>query len=232
MLGKIVEAIEPMPGDFIVEIGPGEGVLTRPLADKAGSLHVIELDRDLARGFTDPRITVHVGDALEFDFGGLPRGMRVVGNLPYNISTPLLFHLARYAERVRDLHLMLQLEVVERMVAAPSTPAYGRLSVALQVRFRMKKLFNVSRGAFRPPPKIESALVRMQPLAERPALEGTPFDDLLRGAFSSRRKQLRNALPLASADYGTLDIDPSIRPENLSPADYVRIAQHLAARAR
>ena len=229
MLGKIVEAIDPQPGDFIVEIGPGEGALTRPLLEKSGSLHVIELDRDLAAQITDPRITVHMGDALAFDFGEFPSGMRVVGNLPYNISTPLLFHLARFAERVRDLHFMLQLEVVERMVAAPSTPAYGRLSVALQVRFRMKKLFNVSKGAFRPPPKVESAVVRMVPLAEPPQLENTGFDDLLRRAFSSRRKQLRNALPLAPTDFAALNLDPQARPENLSPADYVRIALHLAA---
>jgi 16S rRNA (adenine1518-N6/adenine1519-N6)-dimethyltransferase len=190
-------------------------------------LHVIELDRDLAAGLKDERIVVHQADALDFDFGQFPRGMRLVGNLPYNISTPLLFHLARYADRVRDMHFMLQLEVVERMVAAHSTPAYGRLSVALQTRFRMQKLFNVSKGAFRPPPKVESAVVRMEPLADAPQLAGTPFDDLLRGAFSSRRKQLRNALPLAAADFATLGIDPSARPENLSPADYVRIAQHL-----
>lgn len=232
MLGKIVEAIDPQPGDCIVEIGPGEGVLTRPLVEKAGSLNVIELDRDLAAQINDPRITVHVADALQFDFSQFPRGMRVVGNLPYNISTPLLFHLARHAERVRDLHFMLQLEVVERMVAAPSTPAYGRLSVALQVRFRMKKLFNVSKGAFRPPPKVESAVVRMEPLAERLPTDDTAFDDLLRRAFSARRKQLRNALPLAGSDYAELDIDPSRRPENLSPADYLRISQHLAVRAR
>jgi 16S rRNA (adenine1518-N6/adenine1519-N6)-dimethyltransferase len=229
VLGRIVEAIDPQPGDCIVEIGPGEGALTRPLLERAGSLHVIELDRDLAARITDSRIEVHVGDALKFDFDAFPPGMRVVGNLPYNISTPLLFHIARYASRVRDLHFMLQLEVVERMVAAPSTPAYGRLSVALQVRFRMKKLFNVSKGAFRPPPKVESAVVRMEPLAERPVLENTSFEDLLRGAFSSRRKQLRNALPLAMADYVKLNIDPKSRPENLSPADYVRIAEYLAS---
>jgi len=130
---------------------------------------------------------------------------------------------------VRDMHFMLQLEVVERMVAAHSTPEYGRLSVALQTRFRMEKLCNVSKGAFRPPPKVESAVVRMEPLEEPPALENTRFDDLLRGAFSSRRKQLRNALPLAAADFATLGIDPRARPENLSPADYVRIAQHLGS---
>jgi 16S rRNA (adenine1518-N6/adenine1519-N6)-dimethyltransferase len=230
VLERIVDSIDPAPGDFIVEIGPGEGALTRPLLERVANLHVIELDRDLAANLKqDERIVVHQGDALDFDFGQVPRGMRLVGNLPYNISTPLLFHLARYADRVRDMHFMLQLEVVERMVASPSTADYGRLSVALQVRFRMKKLFNVSKGAFRPPPKVESAVVRMEPLEEPPALENTRFDDLLRGAFSSRRKQLRNALPLAAADFATLGIDPRARPENLSPADYVRIAQHLGS---
>jgi 16S rRNA (adenine1518-N6/adenine1519-N6)-dimethyltransferase len=227
VLARIVEAINPASDDFIVEIGPGEGALTMPLLAQIKKIHVIELDRDLASRLSDERIVVHQADALDFDFGQFPRGMRLVGNLPYNISTPLLFHLARYADRVRDMHFMLQLEVVERMVASPSTADYGRLSVALQVRFRMKKLFNVSKGAFRPPPKVESAVVRMEPLADPPALEGTRFDDLLRGAFSSRRKQLRNALPLAAADFPKLGIDPSARPENLSPADYVRIAQYL-----
>ena len=224
----MVEAINPAPEDFIVEIGPGEGALTMPLLSRIKKIHVIELDRDLASALKDERIVVHQADALDFDFSQFPRGMRLVGNLPYNISTPLLFHLARYADRVRDMHFMLQLEVVERMVAAPSTADYGRLSVALQVRFRMKKLFNVSKGAFRPPPKVESAVVRMEPLADPPALEGTRFDDLLRGAFSSRRKQLRNALPLAVTDFAKLGIDPSARPENLSPTDYVRIAQYVA----
>jgi 16S rRNA (adenine1518-N6/adenine1519-N6)-dimethyltransferase len=236
VLERIIDAVAPSKDDFIVEIGPGEGALTGPLLEKVPKLEAIELDRDLASSlaarFPPWKLTVHRADALKFDFARFPAGMRIVGNLPYNVSTPLLFHLARQAGRVRDMHFMLQLEVVERMVAAASTPDYGRLSVALQARFRMKKLFNVSKGAFRPPPKVESALVRMEPLAERPALENTPFDELLRAAFSSRRKQLRNALPLASADYATLNIDPSIRPENLSPADYVRIAQHLAARAR
>jgi 16S rRNA (adenine1518-N6/adenine1519-N6)-dimethyltransferase len=227
VLARLVDAIDPAPGDFIVEIGPGEGALTRPLLERVATLHVIELDRDLASALNDERIVVHQADALDFDFGRFPRGMRLVGNLPYNISTPLLFHFARYAASVRDMHFMLQLEVVERMVAAHSTPEYGRLSVALQTRFRMEKLFTVSKGAFRPPPKVESAVVRMQPLAEPPALENTRFDDLLRGAFSSRRKQLRNALPLAAADFAALGIDPRARPENLSPADYVRIAQHL-----
>jgi 16S rRNA (adenine1518-N6/adenine1519-N6)-dimethyltransferase len=142
----------------------------------------------------------------------------VVGNLPYNISTPLLFHIARYAERVRDLHFMLQLEVVERMVAAHSTPEYGRLSVALQARFQIDKLFNVSKGAFRPPPKVESAVVRLIPREKILQID----EDLLRRAFSARRKTLKNALP--DVDFAKLGIDPKLRPENLSPEDYARIS--------
>jgi 16S rRNA (adenine1518-N6/adenine1519-N6)-dimethyltransferase len=219
VLARIVEAVAPCPGDLIVEIGPGEGALTSPLLERAGALQVIEIDRDLAARLRErPGLTVHEADALEFDFARFPAGMRLVGNLPYNISTPLLFHLARYAERVRDLHFMLQLEVVERMVAAPSTAAYGRLSVALQARFTMEKLFTVGKGAFRPAPKVESALVRMVPLVAALAID----EDLLRRAFSARRKQLRNAL--AGVDLARAGIDPTLRPENLSPADYARLS--------
>ena len=202
----------------MVEIGPGEGALTRRLLERTPNVETIEIDRDLAEILIREKIKVHQADALEFDYGVFPRGMRIVGNLPYNISTPLLFHLARYAERVRDMHFMLQLEVVERMVAAPSTPEYGRLSVALQARFRMKKLFNVSKGAFRPPPKVESAVVRLEPLAQILHLD----EDLLRRAFSARRKTLRNALP--GIDFAALGIDPGLRPENLSPQDYARLS--------
>jgi len=219
VLARIVEAVAPRPGECIVEIGPGEGALTTPLLERAAALQVIEVDRDLAARLRErPGLTVHEGDALEFDYARFPAGMRLVGNLPYNISTPLLFHLAQYAGRVRDMHFMLQLEVVERMVAAPSTAAYGRLSVALQARFAMGKLFTVAKGAFRPPPKVESAVVRMVPLANALAID----DDLLRRAFSARRKQLRNALP--GVDLAGAGIDPTLRPENLSPADYARIS--------
>jgi 16S rRNA (adenine1518-N6/adenine1519-N6)-dimethyltransferase len=220
VLSRIIEAINPASDDFIVEIGPGQGALTGPLLKAVQRLNVIELDRDLAAKLTAPGLIVHEADALEFDFGQFPADMRIVGNLPYNISTPLLFHLARYAARVRDMHFMLQLEVVERMVAAPSTPQYGRLSVALQARFRMQKLFNVSGGAFRPPPKVQSAMVRLLPLE-------TPLrvdEDLLRKAFSARRKTLRNALP--GVDFAALGIDPRLRPENLSPQDYARLSMN------
>jgi 16S rRNA (adenine1518-N6/adenine1519-N6)-dimethyltransferase len=225
VLARIVEAVAPRPGELIVEIGPGEGALTAPLLERAGALQVIEIDRDLAAGLRErPGLTVHEADALEFDFARFTAGMRLVGNLPYNISTPLLFHLARYAERVRDLHFMLQLEVVERMVAVPSTAAYGRLSVALQARFTIEKLFTVAKGAFRPPPKVESAMVRMVPLASALAID----DDLLRRAFSARRKQLRNAL--AGVDLARAGIDPKLRPENLSPADYARLSAVSASK--
>jgi len=234
VLKRIVEAIRPAAGDFIVEIGPGEGALTRPLLERVDRLTVVEIDRDLAAGLpgrlppgTPERVQVLCADALELDFGAFPAGARIVGNLPYNISTPLLFHLARCAERLRDLHFMLQLEVVERMVAQPSTPEYGRLSVMLQTRFRMDKLFRVAPGAFRPPPKVDSAVVRLEPLPQPPACDPVRLEQLVRQAFSARRKTLRNALPLSSGNYDALGIEPTLRPENLSPFDYIRIAAHL-----
>jgi len=192
--------------------------LTDLLVGQVGNLEVIEIDRDLAAALRQKSIKVHEGDALEFDYAAFPRGVRIAGNLPYNISTPLLFHLARFADRVRDMHFMLQLEVVERMVAAHSTAAYGRLSVALQARFEMKKLFNVSKGAFRPPPKVESAIVRLVPREKILRID----EDLLRRAFSARRKTLKNALP--GVDFGKAGIDPKLRPENLSPEDYAKIS--------
>jgi 16S rRNA (adenine1518-N6/adenine1519-N6)-dimethyltransferase len=218
VLAHIIQEINPAKEDFFVEIGPGEGVLTYRLIDKVGKLEVIEIDRDLAARLE--KVKVHQVDALEFDYSVFPKGVRLVGNLPYNISTPLLFHLARFADRVRDMHFMLQLEVVERMVAKPSTPQYGRLSVALQARFAMKKLFNVGSGAFRPPPKVESAVVRLEPLSEPLQVN----EDLLRRAFSARRKTLRNALP--GIDFAAAGIDAGLRPENLSPADYARLSMN------
>src|SRR5262245_16979274 len=157
VLRRIVEAIAPARGEEIVEIGPGLGALTRPLLERAGRLTALEIDRDLAAGLEDFRsqgLKILPTDALKFDYSLFPPGVRLAGNLPYNISTPLLFYLARSARHARDMHFMLQLEVVERMVAKSSTPDYGRLSVALQTRFAMKKLFNVAAGCFRPPPKV------------------------------------------------------------------------------
>jgi len=234
VLKRIVDAIAPARGDNVVEIGPGEGALTRPLLERLEHLTAIEIDRDLAaklaQEFPSQKLSVVIADALEYDFSVFPLGLRIVGNLPYNISTPLLFYLARYAGRVRDMHFMLQKEVVERMVAAPSTSAYGRLSVMLQVRFAMKKLFNVAPGAFRPPPKVESALVRLVPLQEKLQCDEAQFEKIVREAFGARRKTLRNALPLAPRDYEELRIDPKLRPENLSPGDYLRIAHRAKTR--
>jgi 16S rRNA (adenine1518-N6/adenine1519-N6)-dimethyltransferase len=225
VLARIVDAIAPRPGEVLVEIGPGEGALTRPLLERAHALQAIEVDRDLAARLRElPGLTVHEADALDFDYARFAAGMRLVGNLPYNISTPLLFHLAKYASRVRDMHFMLQLEVVERMVAQPGTAAYGRLSVALQARFAMEKLFTVAKGAFRPSPKVESAVVRMVPLVQMLAID----DDVLRRAFSARRKQLRNALP--GVDLAAAGIDARLRPENLSPEDYARISALTSSR--
>jgi 16S rRNA (adenine1518-N6/adenine1519-N6)-dimethyltransferase len=230
VLARIVDALALQPGDAVVEIGPGEGALTRRLLEKVPALTAIEIDRDLADAleaeFPKGRLVLHRADALEFDFSSLPEGARIVGNLPYNISTPILFRLAECAGRFRDLHFMLQLEVVDRMVAAHSTPEYGRLSVMLQARFAVQKLFRVGAGAFRPPPKVESAVVRMVPLRDA-ALPGN-FAGVVRQAFSARRKTLRNALGLAPGQFETLGLDPGLRPENLSPGEYLRIARHIA----
>ena len=229
VLKRIVEAVAPARGDVIVEIGPGEGALTRPLLECIGHLTAIEIDRDLAARlsgeFSSQRLSVVTADVLDFEFSAFPPGLRVVGNLPYNISTPILFRLARYADRLRDMHFMLQREVVQRMVAKHSTPDYGRLSVMLQTRFKMHKLFNVAPGAFRPPPKVDSAVVRLIPLKEKIGCDESVLEKIVREAFSARRKTLRNALPLGPGDYEYLGIDPKLRPENLAPADYVRIAR-------
>jgi 16S rRNA (adenine1518-N6/adenine1519-N6)-dimethyltransferase len=234
VLKRIVDAVAPAPDDAIVEIGPGEGALTRPLLERIGRLTTIEIDRDLAarlaQEFPSERLAVVCADVLDFDFSALPARLRVVGNLPYNISTPVLFHLARFADRLRDMHFMLQLEVVRRMVARHSTPDYGRLSVMLQTRFRMQKLFNVAPGAFRPPPKVESAVVRLVPLPEKPDWDQALLEKVVRQAFSARRKTLRNALPLEASDYEALALDPKLRPENLSPADYLRVTRRITSR--
>jgi 16S rRNA (adenine1518-N6/adenine1519-N6)-dimethyltransferase len=238
VLERIVAALAPAAHDLVVEIGPGEGALSRMLFERVQRVEAIEIDRDLAARlraeFPPERLAVHCADALRFDYSVFAPGMRLVGNLPYNVSTPLLFHLAGFAQRVRDMHFMLQREVVERMVARHSTPEYGRLSVTLQMRFKMEKLFRVPAGAFRPPPKVESAVVRLVPLAaaERPELDWGVFAKTVAGAFSARRKKLSNALPLTAADFAALGIDPGLRPENLSPQDYARIARRLTCASR
>ena len=234
----IVRAIAPQPADNLVEIGPGLGALTRPLLERVAHLHAVELDRDivarLAQEFPPEKLTLHQADALRFDFASLGENLRVVGNLPYNISTPLLFHLSECAHCIRDIHAMLQKEVVERMVARPSTPDYGRLSVMLQYRFAMEKLIDVPADAFQPAPKVQSAFVRITPYAAKPhpARDETLLAQIVAAAFGQRRKTLRNTLKayLAGSDFAVLEIDPSARAENLGVAEFVRIAEHVAAR--
>jgi 16S rRNA (adenine1518-N6/adenine1519-N6)-dimethyltransferase len=237
VIERIVRSINPQPGDVLVEVGPGEGALTRALLEYVPQLQAIEIDRDLAARlaaeFPPSRLVLHVADVLDFDFSIFPAGMRVVGNLPYNISTPMLFHLARYASSVRDMHFMLQREVVERMVAKHSTAQYGRLSVMLQTRFRMDKLFRVAAGAFTPPPKVESAVVRLVPRSARgfEHVDEKLFGAMVGAAFSARRKTLRNALArwFDEAALRALGLDPKLRPENLSPDDYLRLARHVGS---
>ncbi|QJR13679.1 16S rRNA (adenine(1518)-N(6)/adenine(1519)-N(6))-dimethyltransferase RsmA [Usitatibacter palustris] len=236
-LGRIVTAIDAKPADAMVEIGPGPGALTDHLAERVEKLHVIEIDRDLAsalRARLDPaKVVVHEADALEFDFAQLPQPLRVVGNLPYNISTPILFRVAEYAARVRDCIFMLQKEVVERMVAAPDTEAYGRLSVMLQYRFAMELLVRVPPGAFTPPPKVDSAVVRMVPLGEDRlrAKDEAHFERVVAGAFSQRRKTLRNALKALGRDEGfaASGVDLGRRGETLSVAEFVQLADASCA---
>jgi 16S rRNA (adenine1518-N6/adenine1519-N6)-dimethyltransferase len=229
---RIIKAIAPQPGDLLVEIGPGPGAITEPLLHALGHLHVVEIDRALAQGlrerFKETQITVHESDALEFDFSLIGARFRVAGNLPYNISTPLLFHLADYAERIIDATFMLQKEVVDRMVAAPDTDAYGRLSVMLQYRFAMKRLFDVPPGAFYPPPKVDSAIVRMAPLpADRPrAKSDARLAEIVTAGFGQRRKTLSNTLKpfMPAAAIEAQGIDPRRRAETLSLTEFMRLA--------
>jgi 16S rRNA (adenine1518-N6/adenine1519-N6)-dimethyltransferase len=239
IIADIVRAIHPEPDDNMVEIGPGLGALTRPLLKLLNTLHVVEIDRDIiARLKTDypqDKIVIHEGDALKFDFSTLAAPLRIVGNLPYNISSPLLFHFSDYAARITDMHFMLQNEVVERMVAEPSTPEYGRLSVMLQYRFYMEKLIDVPPQSFRPAPKVDSAIVRMIPI---PADQITVQDEALfakvvSAAFGQRRKTLRNTLKgrMAEGDFEQLGIDPQLRAENLGVAEFASITRLLSGRA-
>ena len=235
-IARIVDAIAPQPGENLVEIGPGLAALTRPLIERAGRLAAIEIDRDLAARlaseFPPEQLQLHVADALDFDFATLGNALRVVGNLPYNISSPLLFHLARFARNVADIHVMLQREVVARMAALPGTADYGRLTVMLQAQFRVTRLFTVPGGAFRPPPKVESAVARLVPLGDaKPQIaDAALFGRVVAAAFGQRRKTMRNALS-ALCDATALEtagIDPAARGETLSIADFVRLSNALA----
>jgi len=235
IIAEIIRLIHPVRGDRMVEIGPGLGALTRPLLDLLGELHVVEIDRDivdyLSRTYAG-RLTIHNADALKFDFSVLGEGLRIVGNLPYNISTPLLFHLSRFSNLITDMYFMLQLEVVERMVAQPSTTDYGRLSLMLQNRFEMEQILIVPAESFNPPPKVQSAIVSMRPRAETvvPFEHEQQFAELVTAAFSQRRKTLRNTLRhhLTVSDFERLEINPGLRAENLSLEQFATIARQVA----
>ncbi len=236
VIGEIVAAVAPQRDDLVVEIGPGLGALTGPLLARLDHLHVVEIDRDivarLRQRYSPERLTIHEGDALAFDFGALAdsegKKLSVVGNLPYNISTPLLFHLAQFAERTREMHFMLQKEVVERMVASPGTADYGRLSVMLQYRFVMDWLLDVPPESFDPAPKVDSAVIRLIPRAqeELTVRDEARFAALVAAAFGQRRKMLRNNLK-GLVDDGLLErlgIAPTARAEDLPLSDYIALA--------
>ena len=252
VLHEIIRAIAPQPDDLMVEIGPGQGAMTRLLLAQLKHLQVVELDRDLVvllkKQFSADKLQIHAGDALQFDFASIARAsvdatanassesrrrLRVVGNLPYNISSPLLFHLADCADVVIDQHFMLQKEVVERMVAEPGSRDYGRLSVMLQWRYRMDLLFIVPPEAFDPPPKVESAIVRMVPIAQPLACDAQLLGQVVTKAFSQRRKVIRNCVAgmFDEADLREAGIDPQVRPEAVPVENYVALARMLQRQA-
>ena len=235
IIERILDAIGPRGDDTIVEIGPGEGVLTNPLARTAGKLHAVELDRNLVAAlqqhFADQTsVTIHSEDALQFDFSSLGENLRVTGNLPYNISTPLLFHLIEHRHAIRDMHFMLQKEVVNRMAAQPGSKAYGRLTIMLGCFMNIEPLFDVPAEAFDPPPRVTSAVVRLWPRDDAPHIaDQRRLSQLVAEAFSQRRKTVRNALKNSIDEAGLVElgIDPGCRPEQIAIADWVRLANHL-----
>jgi 16S rRNA (adenine1518-N6/adenine1519-N6)-dimethyltransferase len=245
IINKIILAINPKEGQNLVEIGPGMGAITGPVLEAIGALNVVEIDRDLiprlrTQFFNYPNFNVYEGDALQYDFTQLidkeaenPAPLRIIGNLPYNISTPLIFHLLGYTEQhlVHDMHFMLQKEVVDRLAAGPGTSDYGRLGIMAQYWCRVEPLFIVGPGAFNPPPKVDSAIVRLVPhkTLPYPTKSITTFQNVVRQAFSMRRKTLRNTLKImiTAENIESLDIDSSLRPERLSLEQYVKIADFV-----
>jgi 16S rRNA (adenine1518-N6/adenine1519-N6)-dimethyltransferase len=241
VIARIVAAIDLKPGDAAVEIGPGQGALTQRLLDAAGRLEVVEIDRDLAallrsRYADQPRFVLHEADALQVDWRAMAaaRGarLRLIGNLPYNISTPLLFRVLQAADAILDMHFMLQREVVDRIVAAPGTAAYGRLTVMLAPRVTAQRLLDVGAGAFRPAPRVASSVVRLVVQGALPDWASTPlYGEVVMAAFGQRRKTLRNSLSryLSAPQIGALGIDPGARAETLTPAQFGALAQAAAA---
>ncbi len=240
VIDQIANAIAPRTEDVIVEIGPGPGALTRPIAKSCSTLHAIELDRDLAAMLRtqfagNKNVTIHEADALSFDFGSLGDSLRVIGNLPYNISTPLLFHLLDFRNSIRDMHFMLQKEVVERMAASPGSKKFGRLSIMLGCYLEIDALFDVDRWAFDPPPAVTSAVVRLRPFVPDKYAITDPglLSSVVSTAFGQRRKTLRNSLKtlVSPDDFTALGIDAGLRAENLPISDWVALANRLDTNA-
>lgn len=236
IIQRIVDYIAPKSDQHLVEIGPGQAALTRPLLEACGHLDAVEIDRDLAHLLRqqfggNSKFQLHEADALKFDFRNLRQGdekLRVIGNLPYNISTPLLFHLTTQVDAIQDMHVMLQKEVVDRMAAAPGSRTYGRLSVMLQIAWQVTPLFTIGPGAFRPPPKVDSSIVRLTAHTAPPVeiIDQTHFAQVVAQAFSQRRKTLRKSLKVFISEQQLLDIsiEPTLRPEMLDLEGFARIS--------
>jgi 16S rRNA (adenine1518-N6/adenine1519-N6)-dimethyltransferase len=241
VIDAILRSVRATKDDVVVEIGPGQGAITTALAASAGHLHAIELDRDLAARLRrqydgNPRVTIHEADALAFDFASLGDKLRIVGNLPYNISTPLLFHLLQYRDRILDMHFMLQKEVVDRMAAQPGSKAYGRLTIMLGCHLQIESLFDVDRSAFDPPPEVTSAVVRLDPLppGRYDIKDEALLSTIVTHAFMKRRKTIRNSLrdDVEIADLEAVDIDPGLRPEQISIQKFIDLSNHLTSAMR
>ena len=239
IISNIVDAIDPEPGENLIEIGPGLGALTEPVVERAGKLSVVELDRDLAHRlrhhpFLAEHLTIHEIDALKFDFASLAeddKPLRIFGNLPYNISTPLIFHLLSFKNVVKDMHFMLQKEVVDRMAASSDCKAYGRLSIMTQYQCQVVPVMEIGPEAFKPAPKVDSAIVRLIPHKEikKPAKSLEALNTVCVTAFNQRRKTIRNSfkklIPVDAIE--SLGIEPTLRPENLTIDQYIDLANYL-----
>jgi 16S rRNA (adenine1518-N6/adenine1519-N6)-dimethyltransferase len=239
IISNIIDAINPEPNENLVEIGPGLGALTEPVIERAGKLSVVELDRDLAHRlrhhpFIAPHLTIYEEDALKFDFGKLATSdqpLRIFGNLPYNISTPLIFHLLTFKDKVQDMHFMLQKEVVERMASGENCKAYGRLSIMTQYQCQVIPVMEIGPEAFKPAPKVDSAIVRLVPhkVIKNPVKDIKSLNTVCLAAFNQRRKTIRNSFKklLSVEQLTSLGIDPTLRPENLAIDEFIKIANYI-----
>ncbi|MFD2165243.1 16S rRNA (adenine(1518)-N(6)/adenine(1519)-N(6))-dimethyltransferase RsmA [Thalassotalea euphylliae] len=239
VISRIVDAIHPQSGENLIEIGPGLGALTEPVVERAGDLSVVELDRDLAERlrhhpFLAKHLTIHEIDALKFDFSQLAKAdqpMRIFGNLPYNISTPLIFHLLTFKDLVKDMHFMLQKEVVDRMAAQPNTKAYGRLSIMTQYQCQVMSVMEIGPEHFKPAPKVDSAIVRLIPHTEikNPVNSLETLNHVCVTAFNQRRKTIRNSFKemISAEEIESLGLSPTLRPENLTIDNFIAIANFV-----